>query len=1056
MPISAAARLPRIEQYRKAWHALSNESARKEALKDLLRDLYAGDDEARRVLDAMSAGSEYVIRGIPLKDRTKTGRADTQFGSVIIEFEKDLKKTGAHAVEQLQEYLAGNWAAGQTERFTLLITDGLAWEVHAPSYDALLASGVGLARDIPLHRTQALTLTEGNGEDFFLFIERYLFGQVPTKPSLDLVREQFGESSSLFLNALAAMEKHVEAHATDPALTVAFEQWRRFLSLAYGAKFHDDRRVFLVHSYLSVLAKVFAYEVLTGDDFITDDEMAALLDGRFFEQRRVRNFVERDFYGWVSEDVHRRALAPVLRSIAAEVSRYDFARVDEDILKGVYQELVDIETRHSLGEYYTPDWLCDRVVDALDLRPDDTVLDPACGSGSFLRAAVAGLRAADPARPVEQIAAQVAGIDVHPLSVQIAKTTLLLALGADVRRARQPITLRVYLANTLTIPEGSVAGNLFGQDVTVRIDGQDVRLPNALLQDPDLFDAGLRAAEDLATDTAGHADVDAATLANTVRRKVGGLPPPDVTAALLTVYGHFKRAKETGRDSIWHFLLQNVYRPFLLRHQFSVVVGNPPWLTLKDISLRDYQDEVKALASRGGVLPSKKANVTQMELAAVFLTHSATTFLAPGGRLAFVLPRSFFSADQHAATRAGQAEGVKVTALWDLDGVSPLFPVPACVLFATVAHTATKRAFPKSGVPGMSVSGRLKDHNASWSEAAPALTFAEETWHLAEMGRRTAFSTTRQKAGTKTNAYRDLFNNGATLFPRTFFFVTTAEDAPDLSDGGEVYATSLELPEAKAPWKALRLEGRVSTDYLFRTALAQNLLPFALDRTMLVALPVQAQPGGALRMLDADAIQREGERDTAKWFRETERLWDTHRTQKSAAMTLHQRLDFQRNLSKQSLSHDHLVVYSASAKNASAVVIDQRTLDRPFVSENVSYWYGTDDRDEADYLAAFLNADAPNLAIKDFQAKGNFGPRHVHKAILEVPLPRYDASVAAHRALAAAGRACAAEAETWLASALAALRPDRRRPGVGALRSSLRAHLAPRLAEIDALLKRVW
>ena len=837
--MTASERRPRIEQYRKAWHALSNESARKEALKDLLRDLYAGDDEATRVLDAMTAGSEYVIRGIPLKDRTKTGRADTQFGSVIVEFEKDLKKTGAHAVEQLQEYLAGNWKAGQTDRFTLIVTDGLAWEVYAPSYDALLASGVGVARDIPLHRTQALTLAEHNGEDFFLFVERYLFGQVPTRPSLQLVKEQFGESSSLFLNALAAMEQHVAAHETDPALAVAFEQWRRFLSLAYGAKFLDDRRVFLVHTYLSILAKVFAYEVLTGDDFISDDEMAALLDGRFFEQRRVRNFVDRDFYGWVSEDVHRRALAPILRSITAEVSRYDFARVDEDILKGVYQELVDLETRHSLGEYYTPDWLCDRVVDALGLKPTDTVLDPACGSGSFLRAAVAALRAADPARAVELVAAQVAGIDVHPLSVQIAKTTLLLALGEDVRRARHPITLRVYLANTLTIPEGTVKGSLFGQDMTVRIDGENVRLPNALLQDPDLFDAGLRAAEDLATDTAGHDAVDAATLANTVRKKVGGLPPQEVTDALLSVYLHFKKAKESGRDSIWHFLLQNVYRPFLLRHQFSVVVGNPPWLTYADVSDGAYQDELKALAERGGVVPKNRANMPHLELAAIFLTHATTTFLKPEGRLAFVLPRSFFSADQHAATRAGQAEGVKVTALWDLEGVSPLFPVPACVLFATTAHTATKRAFPKTGVPGLSVSGRLKAHNAPWSEAAPSITFTDETWHLAEMGRRTAFSTTRQRAGKKTNAYRDLFRQGATLVPRVFYFVATADDAPDLSDGGEVYATSLELPEAKAPWKTLRMEGRLSTDYLFRTALAQNLLPFALDRTMLVALPLE-------------------------------------------------------------------------------------------------------------------------------------------------------------------------------------------------------------------------
>ena len=55
--------------------------------------------------------------------------------------------------------------------------------------------------------------------------------------------------------------------------------------------------------------------------------------------------------------------------------------------------LIDIDTRHALGEYYTPDWLCERVVDDLHLERGYYALDPACGSGSFLRAAGAPLAA---------------------------------------------------------------------------------------------------------------------------------------------------------------------------------------------------------------------------------------------------------------------------------------------------------------------------------------------------------------------------------------------------------------------------------------------------------------------------------------------------------------------------------------------------------------------------------------------------------------------------------------------------------------------------------------
>ncbi len=1049
-------RLARIETFRMYWNGLTNETQKKEALKDVLNDLYHDDPDARMVLAAMTAGAETVLRGIPLADRSKTGRADTQFGTVIIEFKADLgKKAMAEtAVWELKQYLASNRDAGRTERFTLLATDGRTWRHYTFPYEDTMRPG-GLAADVALSEDHAVTLGPGNGDAWFSFIERFVFAQVPQQPTLTLVREQFGERSGLFQAVLTAMEAHYADHAEDPALRVAFEQWQRFLSIAYGASFVNDARVFLVHTYLSVLAKLFAYEVLTGDATVSDGEMAALLTGRFFEGRNVRNFVDDDFFGWIGQDVHRKALASALRAVAAEAARYDFSHVDEDILKGVYQELVDLETRHALGEYYTPDWLCERVMAAFDLPRAAQVLDPACGSGSFLRAAVARMRALHPDLPVEALAGQIVGIDVHPLSVQIAKTTLLLALGADVRAAKRAITLRVYLANTLTIPEGAVQGGLFGASVTVRIDGAPVVLPNALLQDARLFDEGLRVAEELAASTTGGASVTVETISNAVGKRAGGAPSAEVAGALHAVYERFKAAKEAGRDSIWHFLLQNVYRPFTLRKQFDAVVGNPPWLTFNSVTDREYQDQIRALATKGNLLTGKSANMTQLELASVFLTHAATTFLKPGGRIGFVLPRAFFSADQHAPTRTGQTEGVKVTELWDLDGVTPLFPVPACVLFAEQANTAAKRKVPAAGLPGFEASGRLREHNASWDEAKERVTFAPVTWHLATLGRRTAYSTAKPRKGRKENAYRDRFANGATIFPRTFFFTEFAEGVapPDLEDGRDVALESLVLPEAKDPWKALTVRGTVTSDFLFRTALAQNLLPFALDRTMLTVLPATVGPGGEIALHTASDLRARGDLGAAAWFKQAEAKWDANKTQRNAGMKLVDYLDWHGKLTKQKTTTPYLVLYNSTGKDANAVVVEPGAFDRPFVVDYKAFWYGTEDADEAHYLAAFLNADAPNLMIKDFQSRGLFGARDVNKAILEVPLAAYDGANAAHRKLSEAGREAATEAQAWLSAQVAAAAGEAM-PSVGQLRRALRAHLAARLAEIDGLLAR--
>ncbi|MBK7818302.1 MAG: SAM-dependent DNA methyltransferase [Sphingobacteriaceae bacterium] len=138
------------------------------------------------------------------------------------------------------------------------------------------------------------------------------------------------------------------------------------------------------------------------------------------------------FFYWIKNERNFTNLKKVFRVIAQEISTFDFHDVEEDILKGVYQELIDLDTRHTLGEYYTPDWLCERIVKEFNFKASDKILDPACGSGSFLRAAIHRLKQLHPIISVEQINDHIYGIDIHPLSVQIAKTTLLLALGKEI------------------------------------------------------------------------------------------------------------------------------------------------------------------------------------------------------------------------------------------------------------------------------------------------------------------------------------------------------------------------------------------------------------------------------------------------------------------------------------------------------------------------------------------------------------------------------------------------------------------------------------------------
>lgn len=80
--------------------------------------------------------------------------------------------------------------------------------------------------------------------------------------------------------------------------------------------------------------------------------------------------------------------------------------------------------------------------------------------------------------------------------------------------------------------------------------------------------------------------------------------------------------------------------------------------------------------------------------------------------------------------------------------------------------------------------------------------------------------------------------------------------------------------------------------------------------------------------------------------------------------------------------------------------------------DHKTYWYAANSEDEAAYLAAVLNSDAVNDAIKPFQARGLMGERHIHKKPLELPLRMYNDADALHVELAAMGKKATAHAAT--------------------------------------------
>src|SRR5205823_3701686 len=136
----------------------------------------------------------------------------------------------------------------------------------------------------------------------------------------------------------------------------------------------------------------------------------------------------------------------------------------------LYQQLFPKSVRHDLGEYYTPDWLAEHVLNELEYSgdPDQRILDPACGSGTFLVMAINRIRSwyetnrekcrYDEGELCKKILANVIGFDLNPLAVMAARTNYLIAIRDLVGHVNK-VEIPIYLCDSIMTP--SEYGDLF-------------------------------------------------------------------------------------------------------------------------------------------------------------------------------------------------------------------------------------------------------------------------------------------------------------------------------------------------------------------------------------------------------------------------------------------------------------------------------------------------------------------------------------------------------------------------------------------------------------------
>jgi hypothetical protein len=210
-----------------------------------------------------------------------------------------------------------------------------------------------------------------------------LNNQNPTLPMLQINRslKRGGSIARLALDGLPQFRSRTNAGVEEKALEMfAIETANLILARILLIRFFEDHGFFGKHRYVcngGIAAfqnwrEAFSlgYTRLLKDAY----EKAQKLYAAAFDETEL---------DWVfgTNDV---GLSRAIEWAMYQLSRYDFKTVKGDILTGVYDRFLEADQRKKFGEYYTPPSIARYILDQINLRPTQNILDAACGSGTFL------------------------------------------------------------------------------------------------------------------------------------------------------------------------------------------------------------------------------------------------------------------------------------------------------------------------------------------------------------------------------------------------------------------------------------------------------------------------------------------------------------------------------------------------------------------------------------------------------------------------------------------------------------------------------------------------
>ena len=257
-----------------------------------------------------------------------------------------------------------------------------------------------------------------------------------TEGRLDLVVPDATFFVQRLLRAVEILKPHLKDALSvelryKPQFARQLESWAISQGIPADARSNDFLEAVTRQAIYRLLGKVIFYQSLRRSFRTLPALELTGVDSSYVMPRLRAAFAEAlkvDYHAVFAEALidqlpYPAAAATELAHLMADLNTRDFANLPQDVVGQVFEQLIPRADRHGLGQFFTPEPLADIICAFCIREPDDMVLDPTAGTGTFL------IRAYDRlywmgVQQHTRLLGQLWGVDIAPFPAELATINL--------------------------------------------------------------------------------------------------------------------------------------------------------------------------------------------------------------------------------------------------------------------------------------------------------------------------------------------------------------------------------------------------------------------------------------------------------------------------------------------------------------------------------------------------------------------------------------------------------------------------------------------------------